>query len=117
MASDREWRYVPHVEVASYEAQGWVDTGESVGHHGAHSHMMYRYADDDPMDSVEAGDDDPMDNVNVMATAVSAEGGEITLTIVTDLGAQAFVLTADKAASLGGKLFRSMSDLVPARPK
>ena len=101
--TDCEWRYVPHVEVATYVAQGWVDTGESIGHHGAHSHMLYRYVDEEA----------PVDNTRIHASAVSAERGEIVLTLVTGSGAQAFVLTADKAASLGGKVFRAMSDLIP----
>jgi hypothetical protein len=100
---EREWRYVAHVEVATYEAQGWVDTGESVGHHGAHSHMMYRY--------VEGA---PVDNTRIHASAVSAERGEIVLTLVTDAGAYAYVLTGDKAGSLGSKLCRAMSDLIPS---
>ncbi len=105
MTADREWRYVPHVEVSTYEAQGWVDTGESVGHHGAHSHMLYRYVDEGaPV----------QDNTRIHASAVSAERGEIVLTLVTGAGAQAYVLSADKAASLGGKIFRALSDLIPS---
>lgn len=44
-ADEREFRYAPHSEVAAYVADGWTDTGESEGHHGAHSHILYRYVE------------------------------------------------------------------------
>jgi hypothetical protein len=45
MKSDLEFRYVPHAQVPAYEAAGWTNTGDSQGHHGEYSSIMYRYVD------------------------------------------------------------------------
>ncbi len=108
--ADREWRYVANSEVPAYEVAGWINTGETTGHHGHYSSMMYRYVDDGGADMVDRFPDAQP----VKTSTASAEGGTVVVTFVTDSGFVTLRLSPDNLSSHIARCARAMSDLIPS---